>query len=304
MPRPPARRRAPPRRWVRAGPASCGWRGGAGGDVPVEGRRRAESPGLVVERPVLDRHHVEHHRAPLCDVALLGRAVGHLGDVGALHAHREVGLRDGLAGRPRHLQLDLGKRLPVAERPHDDGRRRVEVVLPVELPWPGLADLRATTLPLTDLGLDLPVPSEELDPLLLASLDRLAFGLVEEGQERVHGHPGIEHPQAPGRQAPTTHLSRVRTSDGGRDTLGTVSYALFGEETSMTERSAAVKSAWAEGLTYFAVALLITVGIFQVLQGLTALFSGELYVAVKGNMFALDVTIIWALANYRSDKFM
>ena len=58
----------------------------------------------------------------------------------------------------------------------------------------------------------------------------------------------------------------------------------------MTERSAAVKSAWAEGLTYFAVALLITVGIFQVLQGLTALFSGELYVAVKGNMFALNVT--------------
>ena len=58
----------------------------------------------------------------------------------------------------------------------------------------------------------------------------------------------------------------------------------------MTERSAAVKSAWAEGLTYFAVALLITVGIFQVLQGLTALFSGDFYVVVQDNVFAFNVT--------------
>jgi hypothetical protein len=58
----------------------------------------------------------------------------------------------------------------------------------------------------------------------------------------------------------------------------------------MTERSAAVKSAWAEGLTYFAVALLITVGIFQILQGLAALFSGDFYVVAQGNVFALNVT--------------
>jgi len=58
----------------------------------------------------------------------------------------------------------------------------------------------------------------------------------------------------------------------------------------MTERSAAVKSAWAEGLTYFAVALLITVGIFQVLQGLTALFSGDFYVVAPNNVFAFNVT--------------
>jgi hypothetical protein len=58
----------------------------------------------------------------------------------------------------------------------------------------------------------------------------------------------------------------------------------------MTEHSAAVKSAWAEGLTYFAVALLITVGIFQVLQGLAALFSGDFYVVAPGNVFALNVT--------------
>ena len=58
----------------------------------------------------------------------------------------------------------------------------------------------------------------------------------------------------------------------------------------MTERSAAVKSAWAEGLTYFAVALLITVGIFQALQGLTALFSGDFYVVAPNNVFAFNVT--------------
>ena len=58
----------------------------------------------------------------------------------------------------------------------------------------------------------------------------------------------------------------------------------------MTERSVAVKSAWAEGLTYFAVALLITVGIFQVLQGLTALFSGDFYVVAPNNVFAFNVT--------------
>jgi hypothetical protein len=139
-----------------------------------------------------------------------------------------------------------------------------------------------------------------------------------------------------------------------------------GEEPSMTERSAAVKSAWAEGLTYFAIALLITAGIFQFLQGLTAVVQGQFYVVAPGNVFAfnvttwgwihliigiisfgagvglfygatwarvtgmviaiiqaisqfmfmphypvwsivilaLDVAIIWALANYRSDKFM
>ena len=58
----------------------------------------------------------------------------------------------------------------------------------------------------------------------------------------------------------------------------------------MTERSAAVRSAWAEGVTYFAVALLITVGIFQVLQGLAAVLDKGFYVAAAGNVFALNVT--------------
>ena len=134
----------------------------------------------------------------------------------------------------------------------------------------------------------------------------------------------------------------------------------------MTERSAEVKTAWAEGVTYFAVALLLTVGIFQILQGLAAILDNRFYVVAPGNVFAfnltawgwihlvvgiiafavgvglfygqtwargagvgiavfqaivqfmflpyypvwsivviaLDVAVIWALANYRSDKFM
>ena len=58
----------------------------------------------------------------------------------------------------------------------------------------------------------------------------------------------------------------------------------------MTERSAAVKSAWAEGLTYFAVALLITTGIFQILQGLAAVLNDRFYVAAVGNVFGFNLT--------------
>ena len=134
----------------------------------------------------------------------------------------------------------------------------------------------------------------------------------------------------------------------------------------MTTRSAAVKSAWAEGVTYFAVALLILAGILQILQGLAAVTSDQLYAPAPGQalvmslttwgwvhlvvgtiafavgigvfygatwarwagmaiaglqalaqflflpfyaswslvIVALDVAIIWALATYRSDKFM
>jgi hypothetical protein len=134
----------------------------------------------------------------------------------------------------------------------------------------------------------------------------------------------------------------------------------------MTERSAAVKSAWAEGVTYFAISLLIVVGILQILQGVSAVTSNQLYAPAPGQalvmslttwgwvhlvigvvavavaiglfygkgwarwagmaiaglqavaqflflpfyaswsivIIALDVAIIWALATYRSDKFM
>jgi hypothetical protein len=51
-----------------------------------------------------------------------------------------------------------------------------------------------------------------------------------------------------------------------------------------------VKSAWAEDVTYFAVALLITAVVFQVLQGLGAVFSIQFYVAAAGNVFSFNVT--------------
>jgi hypothetical protein len=58
----------------------------------------------------------------------------------------------------------------------------------------------------------------------------------------------------------------------------------------MTEHSTAVKSAWAEGVTYFAVALLIIAGIFQVLQGLDAIFSNQFFVATQNHLFSFNVT--------------
>jgi hypothetical protein len=58
----------------------------------------------------------------------------------------------------------------------------------------------------------------------------------------------------------------------------------------MTERSAAVKSAWAEGVTYFAVALLITAGVFQILQGLAAILDNRFYVTTPGHVFSFNVT--------------
>ena len=134
----------------------------------------------------------------------------------------------------------------------------------------------------------------------------------------------------------------------------------------MTTRSTAVKNAWAEGVTYFAISLLIVGGILQILQGWAAVTSNQVYAPAPGRavvmsltawgwvhliigivaiavaiglfygqrwarwagmaiaglqalaqflflpfyeswsivILALDVAIIWALATYRSDKFL
>jgi hypothetical protein len=61
-------------------------------------------------------------------------------------------------------------------------------MIPVHLAGIGLADRRAAALGPAGLGLDFPVPALDLDPLFLALLDRLAVGLVEEGQECVDCH--------------------------------------------------------------------------------------------------------------------
>jgi hypothetical protein len=49
-------------------------------------------------------------------------------------------------------------------------------------------------------------------------------------------------------------------------------------------------SMWAEGLALFAGALLVTVGIFQVLQGLVALVDDTFYVVTENYTFEFDIT--------------
>ena len=55
----------------------------------------------------------------------------------------------------------------------------------------GLADAGAAALGPARLRLDFPVPALDLDPLLLALLDRLAIGLVEEADERIDSHVSL-----------------------------------------------------------------------------------------------------------------
>jgi hypothetical protein len=49
-------------------------------------------------------------------------------------------------------------------------------------------------------------------------------------------------------------------------------------------------SPWAVGLALFAGALMMTVGLFQMLQGLVALIDDEFYVVLDNYTFELDVT--------------
>ena len=49
-------------------------------------------------------------------------------------------------------------------------------------------------------------------------------------------------------------------------------------------------SGWAVGGISFAAAMMITVGIFQVIAGLTAIFDDEFYVITQNYTFDLDVT--------------
>jgi len=58
----------------------------------------------------------------------------------------------------------------------------------------------------------------------------------------------------------------------------------------MSSQPSPTKVAWAEGLTVFAAALLITVGIFQALQGLAAIINDELFVRLGEYIYKLDAT--------------
>ena len=96
---------------------------------------------------------------------------------------------------------DPRKGLAGADVAQDHGGRGIEVVLEVQLAGIRLADARATALGPTRFGIYFPVPALNLDPLFLALLDRLAIGLVEEGDECIDCH---EVPSFCGRPSPAT----------------------------------------------------------------------------------------------------
>ncbi|WP_338750902.1 DUF7144 family membrane protein [Janibacter alittae] len=54
--------------------------------------------------------------------------------------------------------------------------------------------------------------------------------------------------------------------------------------------SAAPPSAWATGWTVFAGTILVLTGIFQIIAGIVAVGSGELYVVTNDWLFQFDVT--------------
>jgi hypothetical protein len=58
--------------------------------------------------------------------------------------------------------------------------------------------------------------------------------------------------------------------------------------TTRTARGASV--AWASGLVAFAAAMLIVVGVFQMLEGLAALVDDKVIVPINGYVYAMDLT--------------
>jgi hypothetical protein len=58
----------------------------------------------------------------------------------------------------------------------------------------------------------------------------------------------------------------------------------------MSSQPSPTKLAWAEGLTVFAASLLITVGIFQALQGLAAIINDQRFVVTGDYIYKFDTT--------------
>ena len=58
----------------------------------------------------------------------------------------------------------------------------------------------------------------------------------------------------------------------------------------MSSQPSPTKLAWSEGLTVFAASLLITVGIFQALQGLAAIINDQRFVVTGDYIYKLDTT--------------
>jgi hypothetical protein len=58
----------------------------------------------------------------------------------------------------------------------------------------------------------------------------------------------------------------------------------------MSSQTSPTKLAWTEGLTVFAAALLIMVGIFQALQGLAAIINDQRFVVTGDYVYKFDIT--------------
>jgi hypothetical protein len=60
--------------------------------------------------------------------------------------------------------------------------------------------------------------------------------------------------------------------------------------TTSTTSARGTSGIWATGLTAFAAAMLIMLGVFQMLEGLAALVNDEVLVTVRGYVYEFDVT--------------
>ena len=60
--------------------------------------------------------------------------------------------------------------------------------------------------------------------------------------------------------------------------------------TSRTTSAPPGSNAWASGLSTFAGVMMITLGVFQALQGIAALFTNQIYVATPNFVFQVDVS--------------
>ena len=62
------------------------------------------------------------------------------------------------------------------------------------------------------------------------------------------------------------------------------------DTTSRTASALPRSNPWASGLSTFAGVIMITLGVFQALEGLAALFTNEIYVATPNFVFQVDVS--------------
>ena len=65
---------------------------------------------------------------------------------------------------------------------------------------------------------------------------------------------------------------------------------MVARDTSRTTSAPPRSNPWASGLSTFAGVIMITLGVFQALEGLAALFTNQIYVATPNFVFQVDVS--------------